>query len=360
VSAPVAAPELVFSAWSAVSPYGMGAVAFSDGVLSGRSALGEADGAAGPFPRAGLIPDFSAAGYLGRKGTRAMDRLTGIAVATVGLLVDECGPDLVAEPERIGLVLGTGSGSAQSIMDFTTESLTGELPYHVDPARFPNTVMNKAAGQSAIWHGLKGPNTTITGDWLTGLLALSYAARLLRGGRCDRVLVGAVEECTVQRGWLEWHAGADARPAPAIGEGGTSFLLESPAAASAVGRQPLAALRATRFRAADGDTAGALAICLRSALVAADIEPQTVRVVAPLLDDGAQADAERSALTDVFGAPGPRLIDCRAQIGDTTAAAAGFQLAAVLSVLGQEPGAGVVTAVDRDGMVGCAIVETLR
>ncbi|GAA3299015.1 hypothetical protein GCM10020295_36110 [Streptomyces cinereospinus] len=122
-----------------------------------------------------------------------MDRVTALAVTAVGGLVEAVAEELAARPEQTALVLGTGSGSVQSIMDFTRDSLSGERPYHVEPARFPNTVMNRAAGQSAIWHRIKGPNTTVAGGSLTGLLALNYALRLhqgrplraraLRGGR---------------------------------------------------------------------------------------------------------------------------------------------------------------------------------
>ncbi|OLR91928.1 beta-ketoacyl synthase N-terminal-like domain-containing protein [Actinokineospora bangkokensis] len=355
MSTAVAAPELVVTAWSALSPYGVGAEAFGAGVLAGRSALADPAGAAGPYPRAGMVPGFTPKDHLGRRGTRAMDRLTGLAVSAVGLLVTEGGPGLTDDLERVGLVLGTGSGSAQSIMDFTTESLVGDRPYLVDPAQFPNTVMNKAAGQSAIWHGLRGPNTTITGDWLTGLLALSYASRLLRNRRCDRVLVGAVEECTPQRGWLEWHAGGDGEARPALGEGGAAFLLEP--AGDTGGRTPLAVLRSTRFRAAGDDLAGALAVCVDSALADAGVGADQVRVAAPLL---AVDGAERAALRAALGDPGPRVLDTRALIGDTTAAAAGFQVAAVLAALAEDGGTGLVTSVGRDRMVGAAVLEAVR
>src|SRR5699024_7600310 len=98
-------------------------------------------------------------------------------------LLHEDGERLPGIGEDAGLVLGTHTGSAQSIMDFTRESLVSAKPFYVDPSLFPNTVMNCAAGQSAIWHQLKGPNTTIAGGRGTGLLALQYALRLQRAGR---------------------------------------------------------------------------------------------------------------------------------------------------------------------------------
>ncbi|MGW7362896.1 beta-ketoacyl synthase N-terminal-like domain-containing protein [Streptomyces sp. NPDC054841] len=359
--------ELVFSAWSAVSPFGVGSASFSEGINARRSAIGKLDPEAypGPFGEGGLVPDFSAAEHVGRKGTRTMDRVTAIAVAAVGRLLDACGPGLTARPEQIGLVLGTGSGSVQSIMDFTRDSLEGERPYHVDPARFPNTVMNRAAGQSAIWHGIKGPNTTIAGGWLTGLLALSYAARLHRGGHCARVLCGAAEEYSTQRAWLEWHGRAGEDRRSPLGEGGAVFLLETAEDASAAGRGPLARLLTTRFRAysdQEGDRNGAreaLAECVRGALRTAGVRAEDVRLVAPL-GGGELAAPEEYGITDALGTARPEWIRCRPLLGDTSAAATSLQLAAVLAAAGDGglgPGeAALVTGIERDGTVGCAVL----
>ncbi|HET6859685.1 MAG TPA: beta-ketoacyl synthase N-terminal-like domain-containing protein [Streptomyces sp.] len=357
--APRSTGELVFSAWSAVSPFGVGTAAYAEGIRAAGSAVGglDLDAYPGPYEQAALVPDFSAAGALGKKGTRTMDRVTALAVSTVGQLVESCGPGLLERPERVGLVFGTGSGSVQSIMDFTRDSLTGSRPYLVDPARFPDTVMNRAAGQSAIWHGIKGPNTTIAGGWLTGLLALGYAARLYRGGHCDRVLCGAAEEYSVQRAWLEWHAAADGVKPP-LGEGGAAWLLEPADEARAAGRTPAARLLGTRFRAyhRPQDAGPALERCVRDALAEAGVSGADVTIVAPLGTEG-----EESA---VLGAlpPGasPRWVRCRPLLGDTSAASSAFQLTAVLAATSEgrlAPGeSALVTGIDRDGTVGCALL----
>ncbi|WP_433273306.1 beta-ketoacyl synthase N-terminal-like domain-containing protein [Actinosynnema sp. CS-041913] len=341
---PSTVDTLVISAWSAVSPFGVGASAFTDGVRAGVSALAPSDG---PFPTAALVPDFSAKEALGRKGTRTMDRVTALAVSTVGKLLEACGPELLEQPERVGVVLGTGSGSVQSIMDFTRDALTGEKPYHVDPALFPNTVMNRAAGQSAIWHKIKGPNTTIAGGALTGLLALSYASRLLRGGHCDRVLVGAAEEYSTQRAWLEWR-GSEGSAAP-LGEGGAVFLLEAESAATRAGRTVLARPVTTRFRGffETGGAARALTDCVRSALAQARVDRDEVVFVST---DG----AEEAAIVDALGRT-PEWVRCAPLVGDTSAAAASFQLAAAVAT--GRSGHALVTGVERDGTVGCTVLE---
>ncbi|MFE9600500.1 beta-ketoacyl synthase N-terminal-like domain-containing protein [Streptomyces hokutonensis] len=355
---------LVVSGWSAASPYGLGAEAFTEGVRGNRPAVRADDGTTdlGPYERAGRLPDFDVRSVLGRKGTRAMDRATALAVATAGLLLEEAGPGLAQDhPEAVGMVLGTGHGSVQSIMDFTRDSLTGEKPFHVDPALFPNTVMNRAAGQSAIWHRLRGPNTTVAGGAVTGLLALSYAARLLRQRHCEAVLCGAVEEFSTERAWLEYRArtgGPHRQPAGPLGEGCALFLLEPLGRAAAHGRTALAALAGTRFISFnDPERAGeALGRAVTEALKEADVRPEEVGLLVPSDSGGPLGAREDAALAGVFGEQRPPRLRLRRLTGDCGAAAASFQLAAALTAEADRPV--LVTSVDPDGQTGAAVLRT--
>lgn len=357
--------ELVLSGWATVSPFGLGTAPFSAGVLGGDSGISTLDLEVwpGPYDRAGIVPDFDVVKMLGAKGTRTMDRATAIAVTTVGMLLDQCGPDLTAAPEDVGLVLGTSCGSVRSTLLFTRDALTGERPYHVDPARFPNTVMNFAAGQSAIRFGLKGPNTTVAGGGLTGLLALSYAARLYRAGHCQAVLCGAVEEYSEQRGWLEWHSRPDHRALVPLGEGCVMFLLEPRGSATGADRPVLGVLRGCRFVAftRSDDARPALARCIGAALHDAGCSPADVRIVAPSDADGRLGVYESAAIRDVLGSPAAYVTHSKPLLGDTSAASAGFQLAAALVVAADQPDTtnhlALATSIDADGRAGCALVE---
>ncbi|HEX5741030.1 MAG TPA: beta-ketoacyl synthase N-terminal-like domain-containing protein [Pilimelia sp.] len=353
---------LVLSAWSAVSPFGIGAAAWTAGLAAGAprgaTAACPPEPDAAPVESVALVPDFSAAGHLGRKGTRTMDRQTGLAVAAVNGLVAECGPDLTRDPERVGLVFGTGFAGLDRFMALIHESLTGARPYHVDSAKFPSAVMNKAAAHCAIWHGVRGPNTTVTGDWLSGILALSYAVRLHRAGHCDRVLLGAVEEFSTARAWLEWHA--DSARAAVLGEGSVAFVLETAAQAAAAGRRPHAAVLGTGFRAyaGQGQAAAALAGCLRETLARHGRRPADVAVVSTAGLGGDLGAAEAAALDEVCGADTERLT-CRPLVGETAGVSTGFQLAALLArgAGRQDPGrVAVVTGIGRDHSVGCAVI----
>lgn len=355
----------VISAWAAVSPFGIGREAFRDGLLAGHGTAapvsGPEDRAAGPGEMACVVPGFEIREVLGKKGTRSMDRLTAVAVATVGQLVAHADAEAESGPGR-ALVLGTTTGSAQSMMDFTRSSLTGDKPFFVDPARFPNTVMNCAAGQAAIWHQLKGPNVTIGGGRAAGLLALNYARRLQRTARARSVLCGGAEEYSPARAWLQRHSRADDEAGAVLGEG-CAMLLVEPAGPDCAERPGLAEVLAIEFGvfAGPGDVRTVLSSVLRRAFASAGADPAQLWAVAPGGVPGGLGVQEHAAIQDVLGDAAPRSIPCTALIGDTAAAAATFQLVSALAFAENEPSArarlALVTAVDRDGVVGCALLR---
>ncbi|HEY1575351.1 MAG TPA: beta-ketoacyl synthase N-terminal-like domain-containing protein [Pseudonocardiaceae bacterium] len=339
---------LAVSGWSAVSAAGMAARDFSDAILRAQPD----EPASGD--RGGCVPGFDIRAVLGRKNTRSMDRITALAVLTVGRLMDgERTDGQEPDDEDTGLVLGTSTGSVQSMMDFTRDSFVQRKPYLVDPARFPNAIMNRAAGQSAIWYGLRGPNATVAGGQVAGLFALRYADRLHRYGHARSVLCGAVEEFSPQRTWLERRRQDGAESAP-LSEGCAVFRLESAEDAGAHGRRVRAHLVATSFRVypSQAEVPAVLADCVRSVLKTADLSAADVWAVAA---DG--TEAQLAGVTELVG-DGPRRIAPAAILGDTGAASAAFQVASVLSHAEADRSSdgrlALVASVDREGMAGVA------
>ncbi|MEU5883469.1 beta-ketoacyl synthase N-terminal-like domain-containing protein [Spirillospora sp. NPDC047279] len=307
------------SGWSAISPFGLGGADFAAGVRAGRR------------PATWAVPDFDAREVLGRKGTRTMDRVTALAVATTRSLVPGLG-------EETALVLGTNVGSVKSSMDFARATLTEDKPFYVDAGRFPNAVLNCAAAQCGIWHTLKGPNATISGGRATGLLALNYARRLLRSGRASgAVLCGAVEEYSAERSWLE-----NGSP---LGEGCAMFRLER------AGGGGVAEVLALEFTVSpdDDQAADALERCVHRAFTTSG---ETVEDLWLAVGSGGDGEDE------VVGGLGERRLNVTDLVGDTFAASSAFGIAAVLAF--GDAGAGrtaLVTATDRDGVAGCVLLR---
>jgi 3-oxoacyl-[acyl-carrier-protein] synthase II len=314
------------TAWSAVSPYGMDASSFATAVRARRPAMRWADPAGPPGTAASLVPGFDQREVLGRKGTKGMDRVTGLAITAVGAISE-------AQNRDTALVLGTTGGSVRSAMNFTRASLTAERPFDVDPAVIPSVVMNCAAGHCAIWHGITGPNTTIAGGRAAGLLGLAYARRLLRARRARTVLCGAAEEYSAERSWLTRHE------TRVVGEGAAMLRLESSHTRTA---DPLATVLAV------GST-------VREVLERAGVTAGEVWAVV------AGSTAERDALAPVFGAAALERVPLVADLaGDTGAVSAVFGIAAALAVAGEgadKPRFAVVTAADPSGTAAAAVLR---
>ncbi|GAB3935154.1 hypothetical protein GCM10027614_09420 [Micromonospora vulcania] len=253
-----------------------------------------------PAAEAPAIADFDVRRLLGRKGTSFLDRATALAMVACGraLADGELTPD-DDNRHRVGVVLGTTTGSLKSTMDFSRETLVQDKPYLVNPVLFPNTVMNCASGQAAIRYGLRGVNATVAGGPLAFLYALRYALNAIRRGYADALLVGGVEEYTPNTAWAAELAGTG----PA-GEAAAVYLLRRPTPGDAVAPRAEVLAVATGF-APDG-TADGLDGCVRRALVTARVRPAEVWAVAggDLGGDSLRGGAGRRAAT--LGTPGAR------------------------------------------------------
>lgn len=354
----------VISAWTAISPFGHDRSSFADGVRNRTSPVSTVDPERwprGPGDTACTVPGFEPREVFGLKGTRAMNRVSGLAVAAAKHLLADIGVGPGADRDDIGFVLGTTTGSVQSMMDLTRASLTGDKPDHVEPAAVPGCVMNCAAGQAAIWHGLKGPNATIAAGRTTGPHALNYARRLLHTGRATRVLCGAAEEYSAARAWVEHHRRGVPGPA-VIGEGCAMFLLE-PADLRDPGRPALGTLAGFGSRVClDGDLAGTVGLTVRALLSSAGITADQVwAATGSGFADQHGKLVETEALRDLFGNAAVDRVPAAELLGDTASASAMFQLAAVLSVAesAERDGAdhAVVTTCDDDGAVACTLLR---
>lgn len=347
------------SGWAVLSPFGTERADFAAGLRCGVRPVSRLDPAQWPVPdpHAALVPDFDLHTTVGTKGVRNMDRITGLAVATAGQLLG--GPAVPGAPPRLAgidestaLVLGTDSGSVASMMDFTRASLVNSRPYLVEAARFPNVTMNCAAAQIAIWHTLRGPNTTVAGGRVAGLLALQYALRLHRAGRAVAVVCGAVEEYSTARAWLAHHTGV---PGP-LAEGCALLLIEQDDHARVHGRVPLATVEALGFRVADEPGAPAmLADLVRETLADAGVSASAVWAAVTCGGPSSEEDTVAGVL------PAALRWDTSDLLGDTGAASASLAIAGLLDRAADGPGTGarhaVVTAVDRDGGIGCAVLR---
>src|SRR5262245_53512411 len=121
------------TAWTAISPFGHDRASFVEGIRARRDPATPVDTARWsrvPEETACTVPDFEPRKFFGTKGTRAMNRVSGLTVAAAKHLLADIGVGPDDDREDIGFVLGTTTGSTQSMMDLTRASMTGDKPDH--------------------------------------------------------------------------------------------------------------------------------------------------------------------------------------------------------------------------------------
>ncbi|OIJ65806.1 beta-ketoacyl synthase N-terminal-like domain-containing protein [Streptomyces mangrovisoli] len=359
-----AVSPLAITAVGAVTPAGLGLEALGRAVAAGLPGHAEPpvqeDETLPPRP-VRAVPDLKVAELIGRKGTRHLDRTTKLALVACRLALDSL-PAPVGGGST-GVVLGTSTGSIRSSSEYSLETLRQERPYLVNPSLFPNTVMNCAAGQIAIRHGLKGVNATLAGGHLAGVQVLRYARNALRQGHADRLLVGGVEEFCAQSAW-GWHQSGSLTADAAVGEGAAVLVVEPEKAAHAAGRRVLARVLACETGyAGRGGLAQGLASVIGSALERSGTAPAgiTSASLGSTGHVGLDRVEERALRTALGGRLPDQVVRVKESVGECCSAGGVLQIAGLLG-LWQREGAGsartaVVTAVSRDGQVGCVVLD---
>lgn len=187
-----------------VSPFGVGwepfRAALSDPDSAAKRAFGGVSSVLEGEAEAGAVAEvwnFDASDTLGKKGLRNLDRLTRMLVvaARVGLEdagIKKDGEFIALAPQRVGICSSTAYGSLDAITEL---NLVAELedPRYINPARFPNTVINAAAGYVSIWEDLQAPNCTVVDGNCGALDALLTGETHLLHRRGDAFLVGGGE-----------------------------------------------------------------------------------------------------------------------------------------------------------------------
>lgn len=325
-------------------------------VISGISDIGKpAQSAAAEFTHLA----FETRETLGKKGTRNMDRLTALAISGMADLMPGLGVDRTTPHDEIGIVLGSAQGSMDSIVRFTYETLAHDRPDFVNPALFPNTVMNCAAGQAAIWYRLCGLNTTISCQEMSFLSAIEYSCLQLSRGAARTLVTGSVEELT-EVNEAGHRVVARNRNLPVrFSEYSMFVALETEQEAQAKGRAVVAEVGSvvTGFNGASA-TAGPLVGLIGHALEKAGVAATQIARAVISGTWPEQRAAELEAVRRVLGGSADPLITFDAY-GNAGSAQNALQLAQLLAEIG--PGqTGLVIAQERAGNMGAMVVRKGR
>jgi 3-oxoacyl-[acyl-carrier-protein] synthase II len=246
------------------------------------------------------VKDFDPTKAMDPKMARRMTRFIHMAMAAGKEAIAHSGIDFEAmtqeERDRVGVVVNTGGGGIESIID-GTHVYDAKGPRFVSAFAVPALSGSMAGCMLSMEYGLTGPVMTQVAACATSVIAFHDALRLIATGECDVVVTGGTEAAV-------WPMGVAAlsnmtalskrndspetasRPFDAtrdgfvLGEGAGVMIVESAEHALARGATPLAeviggALTADAFHVSAPDPTGrgqarAMTNAMRNAGVAPD------------------------------------------------------------------------------------------
>ncbi len=252
--------RLVITGMGAVTPIGIGVKEYWENVVAGQCGVAPItrfDTTELPVKIAAEVKNFDAEAYMSKKLTREMDVFMQYGFAAAIEAIAQAGED-IAEPERMGIVVGTALGGISPIAE-TQDGVSKGEHKKVSPRFVPKIIGNEAAAQIAIEKGYRGPSLTVSTACSSGGDAISTACMILLSGQADAVLAMGTESALSPLfilGLSSAHALSTNNDDPqgasrpfdsdrdgfVIGEGGGALIIETEEHAKARGAEILAEL----------------------------------------------------------------------------------------------------------------------
>ncbi|NLF14815.1 MAG: beta-ketoacyl-ACP synthase II, partial [Anaerolineaceae bacterium] len=190
------AERVVITGMGAVTPLGLSVQASWEGMVAGRSGISTItlfDASDLPIRIAGELKGFDVTEYLDIKEARRMARSSHLALAAgIQAMADAGLGDQVPNPERAGVVMGTGIGGFDAGLEGWDTYKTKGLR-RVNPFTAMALLCNMPAHHLSLRYQCQAYNSTVVTACASGTQAIGEATEAIRRGAADLMLAGGVE-----------------------------------------------------------------------------------------------------------------------------------------------------------------------
>ncbi len=141
------------------------------------------------------IKDYDPAKYgIDRKEERKIDRFTQYAfIATAEAINDSALDTQNINPDRVGVILGTGIGGIETLFnEIVGYCESGNVP-RFSPFLIPKMIPDIAPGMISMKYGFRGPNYTTVSACASSTHAMIDAFNTIRLGKADVIVTGGSE-----------------------------------------------------------------------------------------------------------------------------------------------------------------------
>jgi len=188
--------RVVITGLGAISPLGLTLHELWDGLLNARSGISritQFDASGLPCQIAGEVKGFEPKNYMDAKDARRMARCSQLAVAATREAVADAGfAGGFADPERVGVLLGTAIGGLDRLDEGSTV-LRKQGHARVSPFSVPESVPNMPSHHVSKAFRALGPLNTCVTACASGTQSVGEAAEVIRRGVADVMITGGVE-----------------------------------------------------------------------------------------------------------------------------------------------------------------------
>ena len=321
--------RIVVTGLGTLAPNGSTTADYWNALINGRTGIG-------PIERfdtsdfrvqiGGEVKDFDPELYgMDRKFVRRADLYTQYTVASAYMAIEDAKLDMSAEdPERVGVVYGSGIGGIETFEKQHTALMNGG-PKRISPFFIPMMIADIGTGQASIMFGAKGPNYATVTACASATHAIGNACREIWDDEADVMITGGAEAAITPMslgGFASLHALSTRNDEPerasrpfdadrdgfVLGEGAGGLIIEDLDHAKARGAKIYAEIAGAGYTGdayhitdmAPGGEGGARAV--KRALKQADLDPTDVDYInahgtsTPVGDKN-----ESAAIWSVFG-----------------------------------------------------------
>lgn len=236
-------PRVVITGIGAVSPFGITAAKYFDGLRDGRSAIRRLSLFKDPelaIQVAAEVPDFDPSDVVGPADAKRVPRLVPMAIAAAREAATDAGIDLekldLEGARKIGVVVGTGGGG----IDFAErqyEEFYGNRSRHLTPYSVSSSFVGMLSSEISIALRLRGVSHVLSTGCTSSTDAIGYAFHRIRSGLREILLTGGAEACItpgIMAAFCRMKVmGTASRPFDrnrdgfVLGEGAWMFVIES-------------------------------------------------------------------------------------------------------------------------------------
>lgn len=147
------------------------------------------------------LKNFEPTNFLDRKEARKIDRFTQTALVASDQAVLDAGINKNnIDVDRAGVIFGSGIGGIFTFQQEVMEYAKGDGTPRFNPFFIPKMILDIAAGQISMRHGLRGPNFAVVSACASSTNAIIDAFNYIRIGKSDIILTGGSESVICEAG----------------------------------------------------------------------------------------------------------------------------------------------------------------